>query len=175
MARDWKLLKAEIERESAAGLEDCPDDILRVFEYDIVPTGAGTGGQIFALWYEGANASRYLGPYYIYNVIKLANHSKISVKKIKQLLNLMMPKALGTVALSGMETFARFTKETLECVKEMESRDDILSLLNALYLYGSNVNAWQNYRIKWGLGMAFPIPAKAELLKLGERAGESYR
>lgn len=175
MTADWKQLKAEIEAESQKALEDCPPDILRVFEYDIVRTGAGTDGLMMGVWYVGANASRYLGPYYIYNIIKLAGQFNYSAEKIRQLLNLMMPKALGSVALCGMEIFSSLTSQVIECVNAMDSREDILSLLNTLYLYGSSINAWQNYRIKWGLGMAFPIPTREELRAMGARANLSYQ
>ena len=175
MGKDWKALKQEIEAAAHEGLNDCPPDILRVFEYEILTTNAGTGGLMMGPWYEGATACRYLGPYYVYNTIKLAKDSNLSVEKIRRLLGLFMSKALGTVRLCGMEQFADFARRTLECVNEMENRDDVLCLLNALSLYGSCVNAWQNYRVKWGLGFAYRIPTREELLDRGARALESYQ
>jgi hypothetical protein len=174
MPSDWEKLKEEIDNANARGLEDCPEDILRVFEYDIVRTGAGTGGLMLGNWFEGATASRYLGPYYIYNILKLSLDQNISLEKMKKLMNLMMPKALGTVGLCGMETFARFTRETMACVNEMDNREDAVALLNSLYLYGSCINAWQNYRVKWGVSLAFPIKNKEDLKDMGSRADESY-
>ncbi|MPN60296.1 hypothetical protein SDC9_208024 [bioreactor metagenome] len=125
-------------------------------------------------WFEGATASRYLVPYYIYNIIKLTKSSDLSVEKIRQQLNLMLPKALGTAELSGMRTLAGFARGVLACVDEMEDRGEILELLNSLYLYGSSINAWQNYRMKWGLSSAFRIPTRKEMVDMAGRASESY-
>lgn len=175
MARDWKELKAEIDAAADAAIEDCPHDMLRVFEYEIIRTGAGTGNLTMGPWWEGATSTRYLGSYFIYNIIKLIQDSDISIEKTKQLVNLMLPKALGTVKLSGMESYARFTEETIDQINNhMDNRDDIQTLLTALWFYGSAVNAWCQYRIKWGLGLAFPAPTREDLEYMGSRAHEAF-
>lgn len=171
---DWKTMKSEIDAVSAQSIDTCPADILRVFEYEIAPNGCGTGGLMMGPWFEGATASRYLVPYYIYNIIKLTKDSNLPVAKIRQQMKLMLPKALGTAELSGMRTLAIFTRGVLACVEEMEDREDILELLNSLFLYGSSINAWQNYRMKWGLSPAFRIPSRKELVDMAARADESY-
>ena len=171
---DWKALKQEILDIANESVEKCPDDILRVFEYEIGDEGCGTGDLMIGPWVEGATASRYLIPYYMYNIVKLAQDSNLSLDRIRQHMHLTMPKALGTADLSGMTVLADLTRRTMACVDEMDNRDDVLDLLNVLYLYGSSINAWQNYRIKWGLNQAFVIPTRAELVEMGKRAEESY-
>lgn len=171
---DWKALKAEIDRAAENGLESCPNDVLRVFEYEIIRTGGGTGGTTLGPWFEGATASRYLGAYYCYNIIKLAREAELALPQIKGLVHLMMPKAIGTVELSGMEQFASFARRTIACIDEMDDRDEVLALIDSLYLYGSCINAWQNYRVKWSIGQAFHIPHKDDLAYLGTCADKSY-
>lgn len=171
---DWKELKDEIIEVAASSVENCPEDILRVFEYEIGPEGCGTGGLMLGPWFEGATASRYLIPYYMYNIVKLAKDLNFSVERIRQHMHLTMTKALGTAELCGMSVLADLTRRTIACVDEMENRDEILELLNALYLYGSSINAWQNYRVKWGLNQAFVIPTGKELVEMAKRADESY-
>ena len=104
MAENWKELKREIDEAGNLAVEECPDDMLRVFEYDIVRTGAGTGRLMMGPWWEGATAARYLGSYYIFNIVKAAQDMDFSTEKIKQLVRLMLPKALGTVALCDIST-----------------------------------------------------------------------
>ena len=59
---------------------------------------------------------------------------------------------MGTVILSDFSKFGEFAKESIDFInKEMDDRDEILELLNSLWFYGSCVNAWCNYRVKWGL------------------------
>ena len=55
---DWKELKAEILSIANASVEECPEDILRVFEYEIGEEGCGTGDLMIGPWVEGATASR---------------------------------------------------------------------------------------------------------------------
>ena len=171
---DWKELKKEIETIAADSVENCPEDILRVFEYEIAPEGCGTGGLMLGPWFDGATASRYLIPYYMYNIVKLTKDLDLSVSQIRQHMHLTMPKALGTAERSGMLVLADLTRRTMAAVDEMENRDEVLELLNALYLYGSSINAWQNYRVKWGLNQAFVIPTGRELVEMAKRADESY-
>ena len=174
MGKDWKIIKNEIDAENNRILHESPEDIVRVFKYDIVNTGAGTGGLMLGTWFEGATASRYIGAYYIYNIIKLASVPGFGMEETKEMLNLMLPKAVETAKLCGMEIYARFSDEVMECVNGMDNIEDILTLLNSLYLYGSNMNAWIHHYMKWGIGQAFKIKAKEELNDMGARAGESY-
>ena len=175
MAENWKELKREIDEAGNLAVEECPDDMLRVFEYDIVRTGAGTGRLMMGPWWEGATAARYLGSYYIFNIVKAAQDMDFSTEKIKQLVRLMLPKALGTVALCDISQYADFTTRTMACIEQMEDREEILSLLNALWFYGSAVNAWCQYRMKWGLGLAFHVNHRDDLKYMGTRAGEAFK
>lgn len=86
----------------------------------------------------------------------------------------MLPKALGTVALCDISQYADFTTRTMACIEQMEDREEILSLLNALWFYGSAVNAWCQYRMKWGLGLAFHVNHRDDLKYMGTRAGEAF-
>lgn len=175
MKKNWKDLKQEIDEAGNHAIEECPNDMLRVFEYDIVRTGAGTGRLMMGPWWEGATSARYLGSYYIFNIVKVAQDMNISCEKIKQLVNLMLPKALGTVALCDISQYASFTTQTLYFINhEMDNREDILSLLNSLWFYGSAINAWCQYRMKWGLGLAFHVNHRDDLKYMGTRANEAF-
>ena len=68
---DWKKLKQTIDVENARITETPPEDILRVFKYDIMNTGAGPDGLMFGPDFEGATSIRYIGGYYIYNILIL--------------------------------------------------------------------------------------------------------
>ena len=73
-----------------------------------------------------------------------------------------------------MKTYADFAQGVLGSLKTMDDKQDILSLLNSLYLYGSSMNGWYHHYMKWGLGQAFRIPSKEELLEMGSRNIESF-
>jgi len=171
---DWKTLKKRIDDENTRILSAPPEDILRVFKYDIMNTGAGTEGLMLGPDFEGATAIRYIGGYYVYNIVKLGSIPSYTTEQIKELARVLLPKAVGTVKLCGMKTYAEFSEGVLECLPDMDSRDDVLSLLNSLYLYGSSMNGWYHHYMKWGLGQAFRIPTKEELLDMGSRNVESF-
>ena len=171
---DWKKLKIEIDNAAENSIEKCPDDVIRVFQFDISPNGGGTGGLMMANWYESAFASRYLCSYYFYNIIKLANSRQFSLKRIKQLINLLIPKEQKTAHLTGMTQLANYVNRVALCVNDMDSLEDVLCLMNAVYLYGSSINAWQNYMFKWGLNSAFMIQTKDDLNDMGSLSSDSF-
>jgi hypothetical protein len=171
---DWKLLKESIDAENARIQRTPPEDVLRVFKYEILITEGATGGLMLGPWFEGATASRYIGAYYVYNIVKLASLPSYTMQEIKELAGLLLPKAVGTARLCGMTTFASFSEQTLECIGDISDGDALLKLLNSLYLYGSNMNAWIHHYMKWGIGQAFRIPTREELLDMGTRNVESY-
>ena len=170
----WEELQAAIEAENARILETPPEDILRVFKFDIMNTGAGTEGLILGPDFEGATAIRYIGGYYIYNIIKLGGIPSYTAEQVKEPASTLLPKAVSTVKLCGMKTYADFTQRVLEQLRTMGDKEDMLSLLNALYLYGSSMNGWYHHYMKWGLGQAFRIPTGEELLEMGSRNTESF-
>lgn len=171
---DWRVLKERIDNENARILSVPPEDILRVFKYDIMNTGAGTEGLMLGPDFEGATAIRYIGGYYVYNIVKLGSLPTYTTDQIKELAQVLLPKAVSTVRLCGMKTYAEFSEGVLECLKDMTDREEVLSLLNSLYLYGSSMNGWYHHYMKWGLGQAFRIPTKEELLDMGSRTVESF-
>lgn len=175
MGTNWIALKQEIDAENTRILDTSPEDILRVYQYDIARNGAATGGLMLGLWMEGATASRYIGAYYVYNIIKLAMDPAFDLADIQEMTALLLPKVVETAELCGMETYGRFSREVLRTVPEIDDMPSLLELLNAFYLYGSNMNAWIHHYMKWGVAYAFPIPRKAQLLDVGRRADESYR
>ena len=172
---DWKKLKKEIDDENARTVEEAPEDVLRVYKYEMVRnTQAGTGHNIMGVWFEGATASRYVGAYYIYNIIKLAMDPSFTLDHIKELVNELLPKCVGTAQLCGMEVLGKFSFETIACINEMDNREDILALLNSLYLYGSSMNAWIHHFMKWGNGQAFLIKSKEDCEAIGRLAYKCF-
>lgn len=174
MGVHWQELKKCIDEENERILKVPPEDVVRVYKFDIVRSGAGTGGNMAGVWFEGATASRYVGPYYVHNVLKLALDPSFSVNQIKGMLRLLLPKVVATARLCGMETLGRFSSETLACLETMENRDDVLALANSLYLYGSSMNAWIHHYMKWALGLAFPINSARDIRDMWERIDECY-
>lgn len=170
----WKELKIRIDEENNNILENPPKDVLAVFKYEINKKEGGTGGLMMGTWFEGATASRYVGAYYVYNVIKIASNPEITVSEIKKLINICLPKAVATAGLCGMQLLQEFCNEAITYINEMTDRDEILSLLNSLYLYGSNMNAWIHHYMKWGISLGFSIPTKADLLEMSTFAKDSY-
>ena len=171
---DWKTVKKTIDEENKRLLRTPPEDVLRVFKYEILETEGGTGGLMLGPWFEGATASRYVGPYYVYNIVKLASVPGYTAQQIKEMTFQLLPKAVGTAKLCGMATYAELSRQVLDCMKDLDTKEDMLKLLNALYLYGSNMNAWIHHYMKWGIGQAFRIPTREELVDMGSRNVESF-
>lgn len=174
MAMDWKVLQKEIDAENQRIIDEAPEDIERVFKFEIIPTGAGTAKTTMGVWFEGATAARYVAAYNTYNIIKLAMDPTFSLDMIQTLVNVMLPKVTAAVKLCGYEVYARFTEETIACVNEMDNREDALSLLNSLYLYGSSMNAWTHHFMKWAIGQATPIPTREDCEAIGKAASKAY-
>lgn len=175
MASNWKALQQEIDAENSRILESAPEDVLRIFKYEIIPTGAGTAGMTMGVWFEGATAGRYVGAYYVYNIIKIASDKDVSVTEINYLVQELLPKVVATSSLCGLEVLGRFSVEVMACLKEMTSKEDVISLLNSLYLYGSNMNAWIHHYMKWGISQAFIIPDKEACKEIGACADKCYK
>ena len=110
MAMDWKVLQKEIDAENTRIIDEAPEDIERVFKFEIIPTGAGTAKTTMGVWFEGATAARYVAAYNTYNIIKLGMDPAFTLDKLKLLVNVMLPKVTAAVKLCGYAVYARFAE-----------------------------------------------------------------
>jgi hypothetical protein len=163
--RKWHDLKAIIDAENERIRLLPPEEVVKVVHYRIVDTRAGTDNQALSNWFFSANDIRYVAAY-LYNIIRLAMDDKYTTAQIKTMAKTMLAQPAEFAGYSGFHKIWEFTKPVLDVLDEVEDRNDVLDLLNSLYLYASNLNAWIHHYFPWKINYLFPHRNPEEIAEM---------
>lgn len=175
LGKNWEELKKIIDKKNEDMKHHPPLDVLKVFHYEVVSTEAGAYKNLMGVWLDGATSSRYLGAYYTYNIIKITEDEKLSVDQLKLLVDTLLPDTISKVHYCGLCEYASLTADVIDCIHEMSDLQQMLSLLNSIYLYGSSMNAWIHHYMKWSIGNSYKINDKKHIDGLVDRRAITYR
>ena len=167
---NWRDVLETIKAEAEAVQQAPPDDLLSLFHYQIVPSGAGNNGQCFTTWYFGGADIRYLGAY-TYQVVKLAGDPSFTLDQLKTMFCQFVPQPSEFVAYCGVKRQWEFVQQIVDVLPQIDDRDDLLALLNAYLGYAASLNGWVYHYMKWEIGALYPQRAPdfaGEMARLAE-------
>jgi hypothetical protein len=164
-AAAWKALKARIDAENERIRMDPPEEVVKVVHYRMVDTKAGTDGQALSNWFFAATDIRYVQAY-LYNIMRIAMDKKYTLAQVKVMAKTMVAQPAEFAGYCGFHKLWEFTKPVLAALDGMESREDVLDLLNSLLLYAANLNAWIHHYFPWKLNYVYPHRDPAEVLEM---------
>ncbi len=144
----WRDVLTTIQTAAADIQKAPPDDMLRLFHHQVVPSGAGNNAQCFTTWYFGGADIRYLGAY-TYQIVKLAGDSSFTVDQLKTMFKEFVPQPSEFVAYCGVRTQWEYVQDIVRVLPEIDDRDDLLALLNAFLSYAASLNGWVYHYMKW--------------------------
>jgi len=165
--KPWQALKARIDAENERIRMDPPEEVVKVVHYRIVDTRAGTDGQALSNWFFSATDIRYVQAY-LYNIVRLSMDARYTTAQIKVMARTMVAQPAEFAGYCGFHKLWDFAKQVIEALPEMESRDDVLELLNSLLLYSANLNAWIHHYFPWKLNYVYPHRDPAEVLEMAK-------
>ena len=164
--KNWKDLKAEIDRAAVETLIEPDEEVVSVFKYGISKGGAGVpdDNQIFTTWFFGGADVNYLSDW-CYFLNELLKQDDFTMAKLVQTAKywIIQPSEFGSYC--GLTRQYRFTKELVEIIDTLK-KEELQELVDSFRTYLSNINAWVFQFFPWGLGYAFPRKDEAYLKKV---------
>ena len=158
----WKEVKQKIDQENDRIRMDPPEEVVKVIHYRIIDTRAGTDDQAFSNWFFSATDIRYVNAY-LYNILRLAMDSKYSTDQIKKMAKIMVAQPAEFSGYCGFHKLWEFAKGVIDSLDEMETREDVLDILNSLMLYACNLNAWVHHYMPWKINFVYPHQSPEEI------------
>ena len=153
---DWREARDKIESEAKAIESNPPDEVIRLFKYQIVPSGQGGYGQAFTTMVFAEGDARALAYYNVLCLVRLVDEPSFTLEQMKILFNEYVPLSALFQSTCGMEKVHELAQDILEAFDSLETKDDFKELLDAFGYYVSILHGWIHNFFPWYIGELFP-------------------
>lgn len=165
---DWKAVRENIERETVAIQYTPPEEVLKIFHYGIIDSGAGSYGQYFTTMVFAEGDCRALAFYNANNLLIVAEEGSFTLEHLKTMARLYLPLGSEFLGYCGLKKIWEFTQDVLGALDTVETKDDYKELINAFNTYVAVVHGWIHHYFPWNIGELFPQKKKGDILKMAE-------
>ena len=170
--RNYKAVVKEIRDAADACLYQPDPDIDKILRFGIIDSGAGNAG-CFSAWTFACGDVRHVGAY-CYYIIWFAEHKEFfSLHQLKEMLRNWPRQPAEFAGYVGFERLWDFVQKITASLDSITSKEEVIEVANALWMYANNLNAWIYHYIPWGAGMLIPAMTKADYRAGAEAADQT--
>lgn len=171
MAGNWRDVKAAIDLEAERIRLTPPDEIVKIFRYGIVESGAGTHRQCMSAWVFTEGDCRYLAFYGINNLLTLAQNPNYTLEHLNDAARVFAPLSAEFLGYCGLKHLYDFVTQSLDALDSLESKENFVELMSSLCLYTGTLNQWIQHYFPWNIGTAFPHRTREEVSEMATLLG----
>lgn len=132
-------------------------DITKVLRYRLIPSGAGNDKSCFTTWFFAGGDIRHVAAYCHY-VLWFAQHDEsFSLEQLAEMAYDWIKQPGEFCGYCGFDEFWEVVQDTMKALKAAKTKEELVDVLDAMWLYASNLNAWLYHYIPWGFGLMLPI------------------
>lgn len=153
---DWKEVRDRLNKESESIHFTPPDEVLRLFKYQIIPSGQGTGGQALTTMVFVAGDCRALAYYIVLILARLVDEPSFTLEQLKLLFRESVPLSAEFQGTCGLTKLWDFVHDILGVLDSLETKDDFRELLDAFSIYITLLHGWVHHYFPWYIGELFP-------------------
>ena len=154
---DYKDVVAKIKAAADKIQFEPGDDISKVIRFSMIDTGAGNDKSSFTTWFFGGGDIRHIAAYCHYVIWFTEHDESFSLDQLKEMLNDWIKQAGEFCGYCGFVEMWELVQDIMGCLDTVETKEALLEVANAMWLYASNMNSWIYQYIPWGVGYLFPI------------------
>jgi hypothetical protein len=152
----WKEVRDRLEKEAEAIQFSPPDEVVRLFKYQIVPSGQGTGDQAFSTMVFCEGDCRALSYYGVLCLVRLVGDSSFTLEQMKTLFKEFVPLSAQFQGTCGLERLWELVQEVMGAMDTLETKEEFRQLIDALAFYVSILHGWVHHYFPWYIGELFP-------------------
>lgn len=155
MAKPWQELKKELEEETKKVFLTCPDEIKR-FHYGIIThsdAGKYAINQYFGHWVHAyCGYSGHVGG--VTHIISFAMAPDFNLAQIKKMFETIIGTGAFFAEYGGAKLLAKYSTAMIEAWDTVQTKEELIQLLNAFLAYVSRLYWWFHWYFPWGVGPA---------------------
>ena len=148
----------DIIRKAAEAIQFKPSvDINKVVRFRVIPSGAGNDKSCFTNWFFAGGDIRHVAAYCHY-ILWFAKHDdSFSLEQLKEMVCDWIRQPGEFCGYCGFDEFWKMVQLTINAIKQTKTKEDFIGVVDAMWLYASNLNAWLYHYLPWGFGAMLPI------------------
>jgi hypothetical protein len=133
------------------------DDINKVLRFGLIESGAGNDQSSFSTWFFAGGDVRHTAAYCHYLLWFAQHDESFSLEQLKEMMQAWVKQPAEFSGYCGFKEFWELAQEMIACLKEVKTKEELMDLLDVMWLYASNLNTWFYLYIPWGAGYLFPL------------------
>ncbi len=133
------------------------DDINKVLRFGLIESEAGNDKSSFSTWLFAGGDIRHTAAYSHYLLWFAQHDQSFSLDQLKEMTRAWVKQPAEFCGYCGFKELWELVQEMLGCLDEVQTKEELMDLLDALWLYASNLNTWVYMYIPWGVGYLFPL------------------
>ncbi len=162
----WQDIKAAIEAETDKIRFTPPDEIVKIFHYQMVDSGAGTNGQAMSAMVFVEGDVRYLAFYGVNNVVKLCGSPDLDIVALRAVARTFIPLSSEFLGYCGLKETYAFALDVVGALDEIEEKDELRDFLSAFGQYVGTINGWVQHYFPWNIGTLARQKSREEIAQM---------
>jgi hypothetical protein len=133
------------------------EDVNKVLRLGIIDSGAGNDKACFSNWFFAGGDIRHTAAYCHYLLWFTQQDNSFSLDQLKEMTKAWIRQPAEFCGYCGFVEFWELAQVLINCLPDVKTKEELVNLLDAMWLYTSNLNTWVYMYIPWGVGYLFPI------------------
>jgi len=174
MAKDWKELKAEIEKEMelVSDITKEPQEIMKI-RLGIITSDAGSYGQYFSVLVSLYTHICALGQQTLYTLLRAADEDAMGMDTLRIMTRLSLGmnsyNTTEFIAYLGIKNVYKFAAGILDVLDQLKTKEEYKEIMSAYWTYVNYLFMHVDYIFPWPLGIALYPKTTAEDIKLYQK------
>ena len=153
---DWMQVRDKISREAEAIRFTPAREVVRLFKYQIVPSGMGNLGQAFTTMVFAQGDCRCLNSYGILCLVRLAEDPGFELPQLRTMFREFVPLSAEFLSTCGLEKVWELVRDILGVLDSLETKPQYREIMDAMVSYTANLYHWIHHFFPYGVGALFP-------------------
>ena len=165
---NWGEVKNKIDKEAEKIIFSPPDEVLKIFKYQIIDSGAGSYDQAFTTMVFCEGDCRAFAYYSCNQLVVIADEPSFTLDHLRYLARLFLPIGPEFQGYCGLKKTWELVQDVLGALDTVKTKEEFKELLNSLNFYVAVVHGWVHHYFPWNIGEIFPQRKTEDIKKMTE-------
>ncbi|HHY30782.1 MAG TPA: hypothetical protein GX520_08885 [Syntrophaceticus sp.] len=127
----------------------CPDDILKIYKYNIIEHGGGSYDTTLTTQIFCEGDIRYLAFYGACNMMRVNVDPSFTLEQMKTLFRTFVPVSAEFLGYCGLNRIWFWAQQILEILDDLKDKDEFQELMAPFILLCCLYNTWVHHYMPW--------------------------
>lgn len=148
---------------------ECPMEVIRLYKYNIVPSGMGSRwDQAFTIMVFAEGDLRQMTAYQLWMLARVSDREIYGLEQLKMLFKETVPLSAEFQMTCGFESIWEYTKKVIAVIDKVETKAEFKELIESLACYANNFHNWVHFYFPWNVGELFHMRKKEEVVEMAK-------